>query len=370
MKKSNPILAGAVVGAQVALGLCLVSGCRTIHGRDSAGQAGVRPTPPPLEAEPVHAVVKTEEPAVQVPPPPPAVVTPAPRRPIVLTTAYTVKKGDTISEIAYRYRLRWQDILGVNPGLDPKRLRVGRVIQLPGKVDLKKVRHAAVKAPKAGAKPAAPGGAEVVPAEGTTYTVQKGDALVLIAKKFGIKSADIRAANNLTGDLIHVGQKLKIPGKADATAPVPTPAPTPAPAPTPSPDATLNAPPPPPPDAGMAPPPAPAPGLAPGTPAAPAAPAAPGAPAAPAAPGVAPAALGGPAAPAAPGALAPAPGAPAPAVPAAPAAGYQTYTVKDGEDLYQVAIRWGVSPTDLKVLNNLTGTDLRPGTVLKIPPAP
>jgi LysM repeat protein len=44
--------------------------------------------------------------------------------------------------------------------------------------------------------------------------------------------------------------------------------------------------------------------------------------------------------------------------------------VKDGEDLYQVAIRWGVSPTDLKVLNNLTGTDLRPGTVLKIPPAP
>ena len=45
----------------------------------------------------------------------------------------------------------------------------------------------------------------------------------------------------------------------------------------------------------------------------------------------------------------------------------QTYTVKEGEDLYAVAIRWGVSPSDLKALNNLTSTELKAGTVLKIP---
>jgi LysM repeat protein len=56
---------------------------------------------------------------------------------------------------------------------------------------------------------------------------------------------------------------------------------------------------------------------------------------------------------------------PAPAP--APAGNTQTYTVKEGEDLYAVAIRWGVSPSDLKALNNLTSTDLKAGMVLRIP---
>ena len=41
----------------------------------------------------------------------------------------------------------------------------------------------------------------------------------------------------------------------------------------------------------------------------------------------------------------------------------------EGEDLYSVAIRWGVGTADIKAANNLTGSDLVPGTVLKIPPA-
>jgi LysM repeat protein len=57
------------------------------------------------------------------------------------------------------------------------------------------------------------------------------------------------------------------------------------------------------------------------------------------------------------------------AAPAAADSSTQTYTVKEGEDLYAVAIRWGVSPSDLKALNNLTSTELKAGTVLKIPGA-
>ena len=56
--------------------------------------------------------------------------------------------------------------------------------------------------------------------------------------------------------------------------------------------------------------------------------------------------------------------------PAAPAAGFQNHTVAPGEDLYSVAIRWGVGTADIKAANNLTGSELVPGTVLKIPPAP
>lgn len=43
------------------------------------------------------------------------------------------------------------------------------------------------------------------------------------------------------------------------------------------------------------------------------------------------------------------------------------YTVKDGEDLYAVAIRWGVSPSELKATNHLTSSDLKAGQILQIP---
>lgn len=51
--------------------------------------------------------------------------------------------------------------------------------------------------------------------------------------------------------------------------------------------------------------------------------------------------------------------------PAAPTG--QTHTVKEREDLFAVAILWGVSPSDLKELNNLKSNDVRVGQVLRIP---
>jgi len=45
----------------------------------------------------------------------------------------------------------------------------------------------------------------------------------------------------------------------------------------------------------------------------------------------------------------------------------QTHTVKAGEDIYTVAVRWNVSPSAIKKLNNLTAPDLEEGQVLKIP---
>jgi hypothetical protein len=45
------------------------------------------------------------------------------------------------------------------------------------------------------------------------YSVKKGDTLFGIAKKFGISVNKIKTENNLTGDVIKLGQKLKITGK-------------------------------------------------------------------------------------------------------------------------------------------------------------
>lgn len=49
--------------------------------------------------------------------------------------SYAIKAGDTLSEIAarsYGSARRWHRITKANPGLDPRRLRVGQVIKLPG----------------------------------------------------------------------------------------------------------------------------------------------------------------------------------------------------------------------------------------------
>ncbi|MEN8661976.1 MAG: LysM peptidoglycan-binding domain-containing protein [Lentimonas sp.] len=55
----------------------------------------------------------------------------------------------------------------------------------------------------------------------STYTVQNGDTLGYIALKHGVSTSVLRRTNNLSGDLIRVGQKLTIPNSNEvATAPL------------------------------------------------------------------------------------------------------------------------------------------------------
>ncbi|MFA7173351.1 MAG: LysM peptidoglycan-binding domain-containing protein [Kiritimatiellia bacterium] len=254
------------------------------------------------------------------------------------TTPYTIQKDDTISGVSYRYYLRWQDVLAINPGIDPKRLRIGQVIQLPGHVDLSKSR--ATSRPAGAKKDAAPSStaanisapkvsAPVYNGPATTYVVKQGDSLSVIAYKHGINTAALRAANNLKSDRILVGQKLQIPGKASTPAAAPAkkvPAPpavksvvTPV---VESPPVEIKT--------AVATPPAP--GLNVATP------------------------------------EVKVDGVDEEETPvAAGDANLQTYTVKEGEDVYAVAIRWGVSPNEIKTLNNLKSIELKPGAVIKIP---
>ena len=46
------------------------------------------------------------------------------------------------------------------------------------------------------------------------YTVKRGDSLSVIAQRFGVALADLKAANNLRSNTIHIGQELTIPGGA------------------------------------------------------------------------------------------------------------------------------------------------------------
>jgi LysM repeat protein len=55
----------------------------------------------------------------------------------------------------------------------------------------------------------------------TLYEVKHGDALVLIGKKFGLSVSQLKSFNQLKGNTIRVGQKLKIPTVAEVNAMAP-----------------------------------------------------------------------------------------------------------------------------------------------------
>ena len=290
-----------VAGAGFVAGCCLMQGC---IGNKSNKGVDTGEVLLPLPEETTWAQVEqTAPPVIQQ---------------VSTTTAYRIQKGDTITGIAARYGLRWQDVVAVNPGISPNKLQIGQVIQLPGQVNLSRT---TVAAPRPAAAVAAPSRAESV------YVVKSGDTLSEIALKHGVKTAAILEANELKdANKIAVGQKLKIPGAVKSTATVAPKATTPkltapkagekaaevkaadAPANVEAPPAKVEA------DA---------------------------------------------AATEKPVEVAPVP------VPVATAG--KTHTVKAGEDVYTVAVRWGVSPSDLKAANKLSGPDLQEGQVLVIP---
>jgi nucleoid-associated protein YgaU len=90
------------------------------------GEFVVVDAPPAMarqETEPVASEVQITPAAAQSPPESDAMQT------------YTIRRGDTLRAIAkrlYKDERRWRDIAVANPGLNPRKLREGRSINLPG----------------------------------------------------------------------------------------------------------------------------------------------------------------------------------------------------------------------------------------------
>lgn len=111
---------------------------------------------------------------------------------------YIVKGGDTFGGIAAKKGIPLKTLKAANPGIDYNKIKVGQKIAVPA---------AAARPSQASAAP-----------QGGVHVVKQGEILGRIARQYGVKLADLKAANGLTGDKIVVGQKLKIPG-AGAAAP-------------------------------------------------------------------------------------------------------------------------------------------------------
>jgi LysM repeat protein len=125
---------------------------------------------------------------------------------------YKVVKGDTLALIAKHSHVSLSALTAANPGVDPKKLKIGQTIHLP--ISSAPASALASGTPGTAVTSAAPGdaiGSEQV------YVVKSGDSLIKIAGQFGVKVKALRAANTLKSDKIRVGQKLKIPAKPAAS---------------------------------------------------------------------------------------------------------------------------------------------------------
>lgn len=96
---------------------------------------------------------------------------------------YIVQKGDSLYSIASKYNTTVDALKEVN-NLESNILSVGQVLKIP----------------------------TVEETEGSiTYTVQKGDSLYSIAREFNTTAQEIKSLNNLENNLLSIGQELKIP---------------------------------------------------------------------------------------------------------------------------------------------------------------
>jgi LysM repeat protein len=117
--------------------------------------------------------------------------------------SYKVRSGDTLSDIARATGVSVASLRAAN-GLSGNRIYAGQTLQLPG-----------VAARSTGT-------AGVATVRGGTHRVNRGDTLSDIARATGVSVASLRAANNLRGNRIYTGQKLRIPGTVGAAEPAVT----------------------------------------------------------------------------------------------------------------------------------------------------
>ncbi len=113
------------------------------------------------------------------------------------TNSYVVKKGDTLSIIASKYRVSVKDLKNAN-SMKGDKVTVGMRLVIPNSTLSKNV------------EPKTP-----VISDNSKYIVQKADSISSIAKRYGVSQVELKRANNIKGNTINSGQLLKVPTKID-----------------------------------------------------------------------------------------------------------------------------------------------------------
>ena len=103
----------------------------------------------------------------------------------VSNNVYVVKKGDTLWSIANNFNVSVNDLKNAN-NKSNNSLSIGEQLIIPGKSTGENVST-------------------------TIYTVKSGDNLYSIARRYNVTVNEIKSLNNLSSNLLSIGQKLSIP---------------------------------------------------------------------------------------------------------------------------------------------------------------
>ena len=283
--------------------------------------------------DPYAGLNKSATKHVPAPPPSAVVAVPAGKR---LTAdgkyaMYVVKRGDSAGAIANRHGMTKADFVKLNAIANPDRIRIGQEFKV----------YADGKALASGKSTST-----ATSSDGNDYTVVSGDTLSQIAAKFGMRTSDLMAMNGIqNANMVRVGQKLRVskssttrvaetgkkPVSDKPASSVKTEVKVEAPAVEPIDTSTTS------PELDIL--------------------------------------VGMMTSDAAPKSLIEAKQSVAAVVPtvakplASAATAAKEHTVQEGDDVFALALKYGVRPLDIRRENNMTGSTLVPGSVIKIPAA-
>lgn len=114
-----------------------------------------------------------------------------------LNNTYTVQKGDTLYSIASAYGISVQELKELNY-LTTNNLYIGQILNVPSQ-DIN-----------------IPPTDIVIPESYIIYTVEKGDSLWSISRKFDVTIPEILELNDLTSINLKIGDQLKIPSSSES----------------------------------------------------------------------------------------------------------------------------------------------------------
>ncbi len=110
----------------------------------------------------------------------------------VLSGTYKVKSGDSLWSIAKKYGITVDELKAYN-NLSSNLLRVGQTLKIP-EYNQEEI---------------------ISPTDYIVYTVKSGDNLYSIGRKYNISPTELMNYNNLSTNLLSIGQKIRIPKSSE-----------------------------------------------------------------------------------------------------------------------------------------------------------
>jgi membrane-bound lytic murein transglycosylase D len=118
---------------------------------------------------------------------------------------HRVRSGETLSHIASRYGVSVAALRSANGNVDPRRLRAGQTLRVPGSGGTAASAKTASSSARAAATPT-----RKAAAKSRYHSVRRGENLTVIARRYGVSVRQIQSWNGMRGTQIRAGQRLRV----------------------------------------------------------------------------------------------------------------------------------------------------------------